>query len=292
MSEAHSMEKILARVGDLPAMPSVVAEVLSLTQDPSVDMAEVSEVIQKDPVLTAKILKVSNSPYYGMRQYVGTLKLSLVILGVREVRNIVLGISVLETFRNPQVEAVLAEDFWSHSFMVAGMARKLGVHLKASFQGEAFVAGLLHDIGKLVLLRQLGAAYVKLYQAAPASKPLLVLEAAGLGFTHADAAAALSVKWNFPQTLVDAVGLHHYKEDVRLADAKDPQLAAVVRISNIYARLNANGDGASKKFDPGELSEAWEVLDGAAVSIPEDEREPFLAQIVDELREESVPDFT
>ena len=87
MNLEKTAEKLLANVGDLPAMPEVVSEVLRLTDDPDTAMAQVSDVIQRDPALTAKILKVSNSPYYGMKQYVGTLKLAIVILGVREVRN-------------------------------------------------------------------------------------------------------------------------------------------------------------------------------------------------------------
>ena len=83
-------------VGDLPAMPAVVSEVLRITEDPKVDMQVVGRVIESDPAMAGKILKVSNSSYYGMKQFVGTLKMALVILGVREVRNIVLGISVFE----------------------------------------------------------------------------------------------------------------------------------------------------------------------------------------------------
>ena len=97
MSKRSSVEKVVAKLGDLPAMPDVVAGVMELTADANVAVSEVSALIERDPALTAKLLKVSNSSYYGMRQVVGTLKLALVILGVREVRNIVVGISVLES---------------------------------------------------------------------------------------------------------------------------------------------------------------------------------------------------
>ena len=81
------IEEIITKLGELPAMPLVVSEVLNRTEDPTISLSEVSEIIQQDPALTAKILKVSNSPYYGMRQVVGTLKLALVILGVREIQH-------------------------------------------------------------------------------------------------------------------------------------------------------------------------------------------------------------
>ena len=110
MIDKKAVDRIIARVGDLPAMPAVVSEVLRVTDDPATAMSEVSSIVQADPALTAKILRVSNSSYYGMKQYVGTLKLALVILGVREVRNIVLGITVFETLKNEKSDVKLAED--------------------------------------------------------------------------------------------------------------------------------------------------------------------------------------
>jgi HD-like signal output (HDOD) protein len=135
-------------------MPGVVAEVLRVTGDPDVAVGEVSSVIERDSALTAKLLKVSNSPYYGMNQVVGTLKLALVILGVREVRNIVLGISVVDSLKDSSTERLLDQlDFWDHSVKVAGFAKKLGTHLRLNLQGEDFIASRLHDIGKMVLWR-------------------------------------------------------------------------------------------------------------------------------------------
>ena len=91
MAVKEVVAKVTEQMGDLPALSTVVTEVLRMTEDPNTSTGDVCEVVQSDPGLTAKVLRVSNSSYYGMRQYVGTLKLALVILGVREVRNIVEG---------------------------------------------------------------------------------------------------------------------------------------------------------------------------------------------------------
>ena len=286
------IEEIVRKLGELPAMPLVVSEVLNRTEDPTISLSEVSGIIQQDPALTAKILKVSNSPYYGMRQVVGTLKLALVILGVREIRNIVLGISVVDALRDESTDDLLREHgFWEHSALVAGMAKKLGTHLKLNFQGEDFIAGLLHDIGKMVLWRQLKGEYEQVFQMADGGVvELCKLEKTAFGFDHADAAAALAMRWNLPETLADAVRCHHSDTTRQLADAKDPQLAAVVRVANLAAHDEWDERDA-KIAESCADEEAWEILskDGSLVNI--DDRRAVLAPFYAEIREMPMPSF-
>jgi putative nucleotidyltransferase with HDIG domain len=225
-----------------------------------------------------------------MRQYVGTLKLALVILGVREVRNIVLGISVFDTLRSKKTETLLAGDLWKHSFIVAALSKKLGEHLKLALHGEDFITGLLHDIGKLVLMRQFEAEYAKIYQAVGtegAGEKLCYVETKVFGFTHADAAAALATRWNFPKTLIDGLFLHHPKKDIALRDAKDPKLAAVVRIANLAAREDFSGFEPSWQ-KPANDPESWDVL-GECAELPEKERGVMLAEFMEELNGASAP---
>ena len=285
MSTEERIEKIVAQVGDLPAMPAIVSEVLDMTQDPTVPMATVGEIIQRDPALTAKILRISNSPYYGMRQYVSTLKLALVILGAREVRNIVVGIAVFDTLRNEQTDVLLANDFWNHSLTTAALSKKLGATLELPMQGEDFIAGLLHDIGKIVLCRQLGDRYVEVFRSAEEhSGTLTTLENEAFGFDHADAGAALAVRWNLPQVLCNAIGYHHAAEDRPLTQAADPRLAAIVRIVNGAARHdfeNADEKSCGTCAD----TEAWNALDSVNAPIPPDERYQTLARFMEGLKD-------
>jgi HD-like signal output (HDOD) protein len=293
MAESGSLQDVVGRLGDLPAMPELVVEVLRVTDDPESGMTEVETVIQKDPALTAKILRISNSPYYGMKQHVGSLKLALVILGVREVRNIVLGVSVFDTFRDSRADAVLAKDYWQHSFLVGALCKKLGSALGLSVDGESFIAGLLHDIGKLVLLRQLWDPYLSVYQeSGGVSGPLCEAEQEVLGFTHCDAAMALAQQWNFPQTLAHAVRLHHPSKSIPLTEAKDPELAALVRMANLtgHAEIEKKDDE-----DPGTIEvideEAWSVLDKAPSPIAVEDRGRVLTDFLLELRDSPPPTF-
>ena len=115
MDVSDAAKALVEQLGDLPALPTVVSEVLELTGNPESATSEVSEAVEKDPALAAKVLRISNSSYYGMKQYVGTLKLALVILGAREVRNIVLGISVFDTLRGGESEVKYAQKLWNDS---------------------------------------------------------------------------------------------------------------------------------------------------------------------------------
>lgn len=286
MTVQRDIDNVIAHVGDLPAVPTVVSGVIEMTEDPSVPMSDVSELIQRDPALTAKILRVSNSPYYGMRQYVGTLKLALVILGAREVRNIVVGIAVFDTLRNERTEVLLADDFWNHSLGVAALAKKISSSLDLMMQGEDFIAGLLHDIGKMVLSRSLGERYVTLYRAAAVKdeEALFALENEKLGFNHCDAGAALCSKWNLPQVLCDAIYYHHAAKDRSLLEAKDPKLAAIVRVADLAVRQESWEEADAPSIACTE-AEAWSVIESAAGAIPVARRFELLKKLLAELKE-------
>jgi putative nucleotidyltransferase with HDIG domain len=290
MEPIRNLDQVIERVGDLPAIPEVVAEVLHATDDPMVDMSDVTEIIERDPAMTAKILRISNSPYYGMKQYVGTLKLALVILGVREVRNIVLGVSVFDTLKDGKHNKLIPESFWTHSFLVGGLSKQLAQTMRLGMHGEAFICGLLHDIGKLVLLRQMTTPYAKLLEASEGrSESLCDAEMSQYGFTHADAAAALAEKWNFPKTLADAIHLHHPARDVSLTAAKDPKLAAVVRLANSAVREDL---GATEGPSPATAdSEIWTVLSTAPAPIESADRRRVLVALIDELKDAPAPQF-
>lgn len=285
MDKESAVERVISGVGDLPAMPAVVAQVIEITEDPSSQMSDLSDCVHADPALTAKILRVSNSSYYGMKQYVGTLKLALVILGVREIRNIVLGISVFETLRQKGADANIASEIWAHSLRVAGVAKKLAAHMGLGFQGEEFISGLLHDIGKMVLLCQLGEEYGKLYKKLKDDQQALYeAELEEFGFSNADAAMALASKWNLPQTLTDALWYQYADPNRPLAHATAPNVAAITRIAKRAAR-----DDFTVKDDTGitalQDAEAWECLIDAKKPIPPGERRGVLAGFVSQVNE-------
>lgn len=279
-------EHLIGIVGDLPALPSVVAEVLRATDDPSTSTADVSAIIQRDPALTAKVLRVSNSSYYGMKQYVGTLKLALVILGVREIRNIVLGISVFESLNDQAGDMRLAQDIWAGSLRTAGVCKKLADTIGLGLRGEEFIVGLLADIGIMGMLRKDGdGVYRALYEST--GHDLAVLRRAEMlqfQYDHAMAAQAMAMQWSFPRTLSDALGVQYPGEGRSLREAKDPRLAAVIRIAKA---IDCRADGEKCVAGALEEDEAWAILAEARNPVAPGDRERLLLEFVGEL--EAVP---
>ena len=151
----------------------------------------------------------------------------------------------------------------AHSTRVAALCKKLGAHAKGTFQGEDFIAGLLHDVGKMVLWRQLEGEYRELYFAAQKSGvPLHVAEREKFGFDHADVIGALAAVWNLPDSLRLAMLYHHDAPGRDLQSAKSPRLAALLRIANAAAHDDWAGSGK----DPEKLlscaDPSWQIIEG------------------------------
>lgn len=223
---------------DLPHVPAVVGEILAHTEDPeAADIAAVAQLVERDPALVAKLLKVSNSPYYGMRQNVGTIQLALVILGVREVRNILLGVAMADAIWNPEAAKTLPKDFWEHSCQVGGAAKRFCGQYAKDAQEEAFLVGLLHDVGKAAFAQHNAKSYKRAIEAAGSGHRLCKIEDHMFGMSHGPIAAAVAASWNFPDNLVDAIGLHHAINGASLAESSAPALTAAVRLADRAVHL-------------------------------------------------------
>src|SRR5690606_24057733 len=115
LKQPRNLEKVVARVGELPAVPEVVTEALALLDNPAAEMNEIAAVIEKDPALAARILRMSNSPCYGLKRQVGSVQLAAVVLGTRELRSIVIATSIYGAAVRGLTESPLAHDLWRHS---------------------------------------------------------------------------------------------------------------------------------------------------------------------------------
>lgn len=275
---------VLCRDAELPALPETLSEILQLTEDNTSAMSDLATVIERDPALTARILRVSNSPFYGMRQQVGTIKLALVILGVREVRNLVLSIKSVDAIRSWSTHTSLQDAYWEHAVYVGAFARSMSISLRLGYQGEAFAAGLLHDMGKALMVMRLGDQYAELLEHAGTSAPLCRAESNAFGFTHSDAGAVLAAGWNYPATLVDAIAMHHHSEDHSLSNAMNPQLAALVRLANRAAHVDPKILCQKSTMTAADM-EAWEKLQETMACSQPDEREEILLRAASQLRD-------
>ncbi len=198
------------RIHDLPTLPAVYQQVEALTRDPSSSSAQLAQLLSRDPVLTARLLRVVNSARYALTERVTTVSRAISILGHRTVRDTVLVTSVLSLLPNEPRRRDLAEAFWRHAIAVGSAAQVLGAPNGGPAAEEFFTAGLLHDMGKLIWLRFFPDDLLAMHDsAASAGITLLEAELAMAGTTHVRLGRILARRWRLPEIYQDVIGFHH-----------------------------------------------------------------------------------
>jgi putative nucleotidyltransferase with HDIG domain len=190
-----------------PPFPAVAVQLIQQMQLPATSAADVARLIELDPSLTASLLRLVNSPFFGMRREIGSVNDAVIVMGMSAVRRIVMSLAVAGPLRQAPADAAFAQAQWRHYVTCAALARRLIVDDSAA-SDLAFTAGLLHDMGQLHLLQQHGAAYVAL-RAEAAGADVRVLEAERFGQPHDTLGADLLEAWGLPQAIADAARHHH-----------------------------------------------------------------------------------
>lgn len=208
MSEL-SMDTLLANVDNLPSLPGVVAELIRSLEKEAVSVDELVEGIASDQALAARVLRVANSPFYGIQQRVAHIHDAIVVLGFQAVGSLVLAASITGYFVPPQGSGIDPAVFWRHGIGTGLCARALA-H-KCGLDAETgFTAGLLHDIGQLLLVTRHPRQYAEVLAWRDANDcPMRDAERSVLGFDHAQAGEMVTRRWRFPPGIVQAVAHHH-----------------------------------------------------------------------------------
>ena len=203
-------EAILNSIKDLPSIPKVVFEVTSLLNDSKTSTNRLSDVIGKDQGLTSKLLAISNSPLYGLKRKVSSIEFAVLVLGFQEIRNIVAALSFVDAIEVLPSNYFDPQEFWLHSMLVGTAAKGISQHLGFEFGSEAFVAGLLHDLGILVIHKFFSKEFVEIItKASSENMTILEAEANVLGLTHQEIGKFLAEKWELPLLLCDSINYHH-----------------------------------------------------------------------------------
>lgn len=202
-------EQILAHMRQLPPLSPVVAELLASFADDDVDCGRIARQIARDQALTARVLRVANSSFYGLANKVGTIGDAVVVLGFRAVRSMVLAIGINGAFRSESCPGFDAQAYLRHCLLVGAVARKLAP--ASGYHAEiAFAAGLLHDVGELVLAANFAGHYDEVLAYRNQNDCFLVVaERAVLGIDHAEVGGLLADAWRFPTFLQEAIMAHH-----------------------------------------------------------------------------------
>ncbi len=209
MKALLSHEQMLAHVDDLPSLPAVVMDLLNSIDQEDADINVIAKKVSLDQALTAKTLRLANSACFTKQVKVTTIAHAITFLGIGTVRNLITAAALTGCFPQSQLKGFDYKGFWRHSIATASCAKILARHLRFN-QDYAFTAGLLHDIGRLVLVTQFPEYYAKVIAWRNAyDSHWQLAERTVLGIDHVDAGKALAAHWNFSGTLQLAIAGHH-----------------------------------------------------------------------------------
>jgi HD-like signal output (HDOD) protein len=216
----HAIRDLVKKVTTIATLPEVTARIISTVEDPKSSASQLHKIVSHDPALVARILKVVNSAFYGLPGQVGSIERAIVLLGLNAIKNIAVAASLGQLFRGSRLSAEFtAKDLWAHCVAVGLAARDMAQHTKLPIAEEAFLAGMIHDVGILISLQtspeQLRSvcdrASAQVQQNDGTVPPLSFceLERQIIGVDHQQLGMALAEHWKFPRPCQLVVGFHH-----------------------------------------------------------------------------------
>lgn len=281
MDKNQMMERaeiLVGAVDDLPTIPLVATKVLQLLDDPDVSVEEIADLMLSDQVMTARVMKLLNSPVYKPAQEITSLKRALVYLGLRHVRELALTTSVINAFDGTS-GALELNAFWEHSFGV-GMVSKI-IAQKVGYQDleKAYISGIIHDLGEVFLSNFLRDPFLEVLEHIKTHPVKLVdTEAELLGTTHCEIGLCMARKWNFPDAYCEVIACHHDPAEAKI----DPILCAIVNISDLFCTVRALNYGGLEwiSFNLSE-EDAWKILKNEAPALAQMDVERFCYELDD-----------
>jgi HD-like signal output (HDOD) protein len=244
-----SPEAVVRQEMELASLPDIFFQITESLKNPRSSASYVAEVISKDVALSAKLLKMVNTPFYGFPSRVDTLSRAVTVVGTNQLTNLALGVSVISSFEGVPEEFFTLKEFWLHSVACGIVARLLAARAGLDGGEKFFVAGLLHDIGRLVMLKNHLTASMEVLRPAKVGRRALVdVERAVWGCTHADIGGRMLKSWRLPAFL--EVLVHHHHTPM---DASMPAEAAVVHVADFIAHgigIGSSGASLVPELDP------------------------------------------
>ncbi len=278
MQDSDSARRVREYVGGMPSLPTTVSKVLEVCNNPKTSPIDLDHVIQLDPVLMGRVLKLINSAYYSLGSQVTSLVRAIIMLGVNTVKNLALSSAVLDRVSSKKdFRALNMDAFWRHSLCVGVTAKLIAKRRGVDPKGleEYFAAGLLHDIGKIPLNNALADEYVMAMSAADRERSSIYsAERQVLGIDHCEAGGIVSESWKLTGAIADTVRWHHELEAYS-GDFGD--VLRTIAVADFFA--NREGIGFSGSRYPDKLSPEVFGLLGIEKSFLEELEDPVNAEI-------------
>lgn len=248
--DSSTIRASVERIDTLPTIPNILKRLLKLIDNPKVSMHEISSFISRDPVITTKVLKIVNSPIYGFPGRISSVNQAVILLGLNVVKGLLLGVSVFELMKKAMV------GLWEHSLACAAASRLIAKKKGLKEPEEASISGLLHDIGKVILILQFPSEYEKaMKDAEELGVVIMETEKELFNINHANVGEWVTKRWSFPLNLVETIGYHHKPHLAR----NFPIEAATVHLADIIVRARGFGF-AGDSYIPSVNPNAWTTL--------------------------------
>jgi len=237
---------VLKNINNLPTLPDVVMEILRLCDDKNSTTRQIAELIEKDPVLTTKVLKLVNSSYFGLSQELFSVNQALVLIGYNNLKSLILSASMLQVFnKDSKVGAFSRKALWKHCVGVGVGARFLAKRFRAANPEQTFVAGLIHDVGKVIIDWFFHPEFVKIIETVDREQcSIRDAEQNVMEVTHEEIGSYIAARWNLPTVLCDAIAYHHQLENAQ----ENAATAALVQLSDMLIRSLEVGYGGDSKI--------------------------------------------
>lgn len=243
ITTSAELEDLIDSTVSIPTIPTVLTEITAIFESPDGSAKDAAQVIEKDPAIATRALRLVNSSFYGLKNPVSNINLACSILGLQVIKNLVVQATVLQTFGTEQRDGFDADWLWDHSFKTAIACRLLAEQtaIAENFSKEdAYTCGLIHDIGKLILLDSQNERFVEALQLSrDADIPLAKAEGEVFGFNHAHVGGLLANRWKLAPTVQAAVMYHHSPA----TNPEDWARGFLVKAANSYAHMAASGEG-------------------------------------------------
>ncbi len=236
------IKRIAESVIGIPTLPTVVSRMIDLIDNPKTSASSLASLISSDQALTARILKMANSAYYGFPREIFSVDTAIVVMGFNAIKDLGLSLSVYNMVRDAvSLEGFNVTSYWEHSVGCGTASRLLAKRFCPEAAGEAFVAGLLHDIGKVIMNKYLGKEFIEIMERTAKGEELLETEREVLDTDHGEIGSWLTNKWNLPDVITQCAKYHHIPEN-----SDDHKVtAAIVGLSDYICHINNVGNKRS-----------------------------------------------
>jgi len=278
----ETARQLVAKIDDLPTIPVVATQVLQLLDDPDVNVDKVADLMLTDLIMTARVMKMVNSPIYRANQEITSLKRALVYLGIRHIKEIALTSSFISAFED-KGGVIDISTFWAHSFGVGMVSKIIAEKIRYPDIEKAYLAGIVHDIGEVVLSYYQAESFSKILTIIKERPVRLIdMELEEFGTTHNEIGYCIAEKWNFQEAYKEVVLYHHSPREA----TSDPVLCAIVNLADLFCSVRDlyYGGNAWASFNLSE-EEGWAILKEQHPSLEHLDIERFCYELDD-----AVPD--